>query len=87
MGVAEAGGGNGTHARTVPLRALRGPLRDERDGDAIEGRTADYLRIVGSVIEAQREQLEELRRSGAISSDVMRRSERELDLEKGRFLG
>ena len=60
---------------------------DERDGDAIEGRTADYLRIVGSVIEAQREQLEELRRSGAISSDVMRRIERELDLEEGRFLG
>ena len=60
---------------------------DERDGDAIEGRTADYLRIVSSVIEAQREQLEELRRSGAISSDVMRRIERELDLEEGRFLG
>ena len=39
------------------------------------------------MIEAQREQLEELRRSGAISSDVMRRIERELDLEEGRFLG
>jgi CPA1 family monovalent cation:H+ antiporter len=59
----------------------------ERDGDAIEDRTATYLRMVGSVIEAQREQLEELRRSGDISSDVMRRIERELDLEEGRFLG
>jgi CPA1 family monovalent cation:H+ antiporter len=59
----------------------------ERDGDAIEDRTATYLRMVGAVIEAQREQLEELRRSGEISSDVMRRIEHELDLEEGRFLG
>jgi hypothetical protein len=28
-----------------------------------------------------------MRREGAISSDVMRRVERELDMEEGRFLG
>jgi NhaP-type Na+/H+ or K+/H+ antiporter len=59
----------------------------ERDGDAIEGRTANYLRMVGAVIEAQRAQLEEMRRNGEISADVMRRIEHELDLEEGRFLG
>jgi Na+/H+ antiporter len=60
---------------------------EEADGEAIEARTSDYLRIVASVIEAQRETLDELRREGVISSDVMRRVEHELDLEEGRFLG
>ena len=60
---------------------------DEVDGDAIEARTSDYLRIVASVIEAQRETIEELRRDGSISAEVMRRVEHELDLEEGRFLG
>jgi CPA1 family monovalent cation:H+ antiporter len=59
---------------------------EERDGDAIEARTANYLRMVASVLEAQRGALEELRRAGRISDDVMRRVERELDLEEGRFL-
>ena len=39
------------------------------------------------MLEAQRETLEELRRDGVISDDVMRRVEHELDLEEGRFLG
>jgi monovalent cation/hydrogen antiporter len=60
---------------------------EERDGEAIESRTSDYLRIVASVIEAQRETLEDLRRNGTISAEVMRRVEHELDLEEGRFLG
>jgi Na+/H+ antiporter len=60
---------------------------EEADGDAIEARTSDYLRIVASVIEAQRETLDELRRDGVISAEVMRRVERELDLEEGRYLG
>jgi CPA1 family monovalent cation:H+ antiporter len=59
---------------------------EQRDGDAIESRTADYLRIVAAVIEAQRETLEDLRRTGAISAEVMRRVEHELDLEEGRYL-
>jgi monovalent cation/hydrogen antiporter len=60
---------------------------EERDGEAIESRTSDYLRIVASVIEAQRETLEDLRRNGTISAEVMRRVEHELDLEEGRLLG
>ena len=60
---------------------------EDSDGDAIEARTSDYLRIVASVIEAQRETLDDMRRDGAISSEVMRRVEHELDLEEGRLLG
>ena len=60
---------------------------EEADGDAIESRTSDYLRIVASVLEAQRETLDDLRRDGAISAEVMRRVEHELDLEEGRLLG
>ena len=59
----------------------------ERDGDAIESRTSDYLRLVASVLEAQRATLEDLRRTGVISDEVMRRVEHELDLEEGRYLG
>ena len=59
----------------------------EADGDAIESRTSDYLRIVAAVLEAQREALDELRADGVISDDVMHRVEHELDLEEGRFLG
>jgi Na+/H+ antiporter len=62
-------------------------FRDDSDGDAIEARTSDYLRIVASVIEAQRETLDDLRREGVISAEVMRRVEHELDLEEGRYLG
>jgi CPA1 family monovalent cation:H+ antiporter len=57
------------------------------DGDAIEDRTATYLRMVAAVIEAQRDALEDLRHRGVISDEVMRRVERELDLEEGRMLG
>jgi hypothetical protein len=60
---------------------------DAVDDGAIEARTSDYLRIVSSVIEAQRGILEELRREGVIADDVMRRVEHELDLEEGRLLG
>jgi Na+/H+ antiporter len=59
----------------------------ERDGDAIESRTADYVRLVAAVIDAQRETLDVLRREGAISAEVMRRVEHELDLEEGRIIG
>ena len=39
------------------------------------------------MIEAQRETLDDMLRDGAISSEVMRRVEHELDLEEGRLLG
>jgi CPA1 family monovalent cation:H+ antiporter len=62
-------------------------FQEDGDVDTFESRATDYLRIVASVLEAQRELLEEMRREGAISSDVMRRVERELDMEEGRLLG
>jgi CPA1 family monovalent cation:H+ antiporter len=60
---------------------------EDRDGDAIEARTSDYLRLVAAVLEAQRTALDDLRRDGVISAEVMRRVEHELDLEEGRYLG
>ena len=85
-------------AREQTIERMRGMYRyrydrfaarfDEAvDGDAIESRTSDYLRLVAGVLEAQREVLEQLRRDGVISDDVMRRVEHELDLEEGRILG
>ena len=85
-------------AREQTIERMRGMYRyrydrfaarfdEEADGDAIEARTSDYLRLVAAVLEAQREVLEQLRRDGAISDEVMRRVEHELDLEEGRFLG
>jgi Na+/H+ antiporter len=62
-------------------------FQEDGDVDAFETRATDYLRIVALVLEAQRETLELLRREGAISAEVMRRVEHELDLEEGRFLG
>jgi monovalent cation/hydrogen antiporter len=61
-------------------------LDAERDGDAIEARTGDYLRVVAAVLDAQRETLDDLRRDGTISSEVMRRIEHELDLEERRLV-
>ena len=58
---------------------------DEMD-DRWENRTADWVRITHSIIGAQRAALEELRREGVISDDVMRRVEFELDLEETRLL-
>jgi monovalent cation/hydrogen antiporter len=85
-------------AREETIERMRGMYRyrydrfaarfdEERDGDAIESRTSDYLRLVAAVLEAQRETLDVLRRDGAISADIMRRVEHELDLEEGRMLG
>jgi CPA1 family monovalent cation:H+ antiporter len=85
-------------AREDTIERMRGMYRyryerfaarfdEQRDGDAIESRTSDYLRLVAAVIEAQRETLDDLRRDGTISSEVMRRIEHELDLEEGRMLG
>jgi CPA1 family monovalent cation:H+ antiporter len=59
----------------------------EADGDAIEDRTSNYLRMVASVIDAQRETLDNLQHTGVISDEVKRRVEHELDLEEGRLFG
>jgi Na+/H+ antiporter len=59
-----------------------GKIEDE---DGIEDRSLNYQRMVHDVLGAQRQALVGLVRSGEISSEVMRRVERELDLEESRL--
>lgn len=58
------------------------PLPADEDTD---GRSRDYQRLLREVLEAQREAMLALRREGRISDDVMRRIERDLDLEDARL--
>jgi CPA1 family monovalent cation:H+ antiporter len=55
------------------------------DEDGIEDRSLAYQRLIHVVSTAQREAVVQLRNSGEISSDVMHRLERELDLEETRL--
>jgi CPA1 family monovalent cation:H+ antiporter len=57
------------------------------DGSEYEERTGDYIRVMYELFDAQREALISLRNSGAISDEVRRRVERELDLEESRLQG
>ena len=61
--------------------------QDGADGDsmAIEERSLAYQRLVQELIAAQRRALVELRKQGAINDEVMRRIQRELDLEESRL--
>jgi len=56
----------------------------ESDED-IEDRSHAYQRLMHELFTAQRRALVELRNRGEISSDVMHRIERELDLEETRL--
>ena len=55
------------------------------DDDGIEDRSLAWQRMMHDVYDAQRHALVQLRNQGEISSDVMRRIERELDLEESRL--
>ena len=55
---------------------------DDEDHD---GRSADYQRLIREVLSAQREALVGLRREGRIGDEVLRRVERDLDLEETRL--
>lgn len=57
------------------------------DGDGIdyESRTVAYQRLLREVLDAQRATLLELRKGGHINDEVLRRIERELDLEDSRL--
>jgi monovalent cation/hydrogen antiporter len=61
---------------------LRGELEDE---EGIVDRSLAYQRLLREVIEAQRAVLLRMRNEGLISVDVMRRVERDLDLEESRL--
>ncbi|HEX6714803.1 MAG TPA: cation:proton antiporter, partial [Thermoleophilaceae bacterium] len=66
--------------RRFKVRA--GKMEDE---EGIEDRSLAYQRLMHVVSQAQREAVVQLRNSGDISSDVMHRIERELDLEESRL--
>jgi len=66
----------------------RNRFRARFDGDddgAIEQRSTDYQRLLRELIEAERVAVRALRRDRRISDDVMRRVERDLDLEEARL--
>jgi CPA1 family monovalent cation:H+ antiporter len=55
------------------------------DEDGIEERSLQYQRLMHQIYDVQRETLVELRDGGDVSSEVVRRLERELDLEESRL--
>ena len=55
------------------------------DDEGIEEQSLTWQRMMHDVYNAQRQELIRLRNEGEISSDVMRRLERELDLEESRL--
>ena len=61
---------------------LRGDVDDE---DGIVDRSLAYQRLLHEVIEAQRAAIVRMRNEGMISAGVMRRIERDLDLEESRL--
>jgi monovalent cation/hydrogen antiporter len=63
--------------------AIRGGMIEDEDG--IEDRSLAYQRLMHILFSAQRDALVGLRNEGEISSEVMRRVERELDLEESRL--
>jgi monovalent cation/hydrogen antiporter len=67
--------------RRQRLSARAGIVED----DSYEERSLAYQRLVHELLEAQRRAILRLRNEGAISSDVMHRIERELDLEDSRL--
>ena len=54
---------------------------DQADDGAIEERSLAYQRLRRELLDAERQMLEELRREGVITDQVMQRVERDLDLE------
>ena len=58
---------------------------DDVDDGAIESRSQDYQRLRRELLDAERQALSELRRTGAISNDVWFRVGRDLDLEDERL--
>jgi Na+/H+ antiporter len=63
------------------LKARAGKIED----DGYEDRSLAYQRLVRELLDAQRRTIVRLRNHGTISSDVMHRIERDLDLEDSRL--
>ena len=58
---------------------------DAADDGGYERRSADYQRLLGELLSAERDELLALRNEGEISDEVRRRVERDLDLEESRL--
>jgi monovalent cation/hydrogen antiporter len=58
---------------------------ESEDGDGFQERSLAYQRVMRELIDAQRAAIVQMRNRGEISSDVMRRVERDLDLEESRL--
>jgi CPA1 family monovalent cation:H+ antiporter len=58
---------------------------DGGDDGSIEARSRDFQRLRRELLNAERDAVHELRRSGEISDEVARRVERDLDLEDARL--
>jgi len=69
------------HFRTDRFRARL----DDGDDGSIESRSQDYQRLRRELLDAERQALVDLRRSGAISNEVWIRVGRDLDLEDQRL--
>ena len=59
--------------------------RQEGDDQGYEDRSANYMRLQTELLQAQRTTLVQLRNERTISDEVMRRIERDLDLEESRL--
>jgi len=70
---------------TYRQRRFAARFDEDEDDDAYEQRSSDYTRMMVALIESQREAIERLRIEGEISDDVMRRVEKDLDLEETRL--
>ncbi len=66
------------------VRRFRARIDDEDDGEVEDGSQA-YQRLRREVLGVERQEIVRLRGSAAISDDVMRRIERDLDLEDVRL--
>ena len=68
------------------FRIDRFSARVDPDGDSkIEKRSLKYQRLRRELLEAERHAVVEMRNTGEISDEVMRRVERDLDLEVSRL--
>ncbi len=66
-------------------RHRRFSAQAEGDGAEYDERSAAYQRLQREILAAERQTLLELRNEGRITNEVMRRVERDLDLEESRL--
>jgi CPA1 family monovalent cation:H+ antiporter len=74
--------------RLYDYRRRRFTARFDEDGtesEGIEERAGDYQRLLRELLDVQRATLIQLRNEGRINDEIMRRIERELDLEDSRL--